>query len=83
MTYCRKEIILDCDYHTGEVIKGRCGETGLWGEVEYCDECLAKYKRQYPQGWQHTPGDICKHGVYVGNKYDGDYMCGKCESGDK
>lgn len=51
--------------------------------VVYCSECQAYLSRKYPQGWQYYPGDICKHGYYVGGVAE-DHMCPHCEGiGDK
>lgn len=58
-----------------------CGSTNPQGELALCDSCIAKYEKMYPQGWRHTPGDLCKHGNYVGDSYGPDYMCELCESG--
>jgi len=59
-----------------------CGQTGFHGKVVQCEECEAKERERYPQGWRHVPGDTCKHGVYTGDAYGPDYMCGHCENGD-
>lgn len=56
---------------------------GTWwgGRQLICDDCIEKYEVLYPQGWRGYPGDVCKHGVYVGGcGYD--YMCFQCEMGD-
>lgn len=63
-------------------IESSCGSTGIHGEQLQCDDCLKKLDRQYPQGWRHVPGDICKHGTYVGDAGGPDYLCGACEDGD-
>jgi len=26
--------------------------------------------------------DYCKHGVYIGDRYGPDYLCGRCEGGE-
>ena len=56
---------------------------GTWSTLEggtiLCDACEAKLKLKYPQGWQHYPGDVCKHGRYVGG-VGIDHMCQACES---
>jgi hypothetical protein len=56
------------------------------GRIEYgatllCDMHQAQYERQYPQGWRYYPGDVCRHGMYVGG-CGVDLMCGACEGGD-
>ena len=57
-----------------------CGQ--YWGgEKQLCAPCQAEAERRYPQGWRGYPGDICKHGVYVGGCGE-DLMCGACEAGD-
>jgi hypothetical protein len=63
-------------------VLSRCGSTGIHGEQLICDECEERLKKQYPQGWRNTPGDICKHGTYVGDYCGPDYICGKCENGE-
>ncbi len=56
-----------------------CGSTGIHGERLMCDSCEKELNEQYPQGWRNTPGDICEHGVYVGDYCGPDYICAKCE----
>lgn len=56
-----------------------CGSTGINGELLLCDDCIAEYEKIYPQGWKHVPGDLCKHGNYVGDYSGPDYMCHICE----
>ncbi|MBI9090749.1 MAG: hypothetical protein JEZ12_16145 [Desulfobacterium sp.] len=58
-----------------------CGATGINGETAICSECQNRLSRQYPQGWKHTPGDICKHGQFVGDAGGPDYICSECEEG--
>ena len=61
-------------------VKSKCGNTGAYGEMLFCDSCEEEYAKQYPQGWRDIPGDICKHGNYIGNPaYGPDYICGECE----
>jgi hypothetical protein len=62
-------------------VKTRCGSTGIYGQELLCEECTAKAERAYPHGWKDTPGDICKHGTYVGDAGGPDYICGECEDG--
>ena len=51
-----------------------------WSDSQL-DEAIAtvekKLEKQYPQGWRYYPGDICKHGTYVGGDYD--CACARCE----
>ncbi len=54
-----------------------CGSWDANGTV-LCDKCEADMKKRYPQGWQSYPGDVCKHGVYVGGSGI-DWMCHACE----
>ncbi len=68
-------------YHHKE-IKSPCGSTGIHGQQLLCDKCTTKLDKQYPQGWCHVPGDICKHGTYVGDAGGPDYICGQCEDGE-
>jgi hypothetical protein len=51
------------------------------GTLELCDRHLAAAELRYPQGWQYYPGDVCRHGNYVGGS-GADYMCGPCENGE-
>lgn len=57
----------------------KCGEVNTRGTVELCPECLAAAHVEYPQGWRRGPGDVCRHGTYVGNRSGRDFLCGKCE----
>jgi len=62
-----------------KMVKSSCGCTGINGELLLCDSCIEKAEKEFPQGWRNVPGDICKHGNYVGNCYGPDYICRKCE----
>jgi len=68
-------------YHYKEVLS-TCGSTGIHGQQLICEECQEEEVKRYPQGWRDTPGDLCKHGNYVGDAGGPDYMCGLCESGE-
>ena len=61
-----------------------CGtyQTDVEGRQEqrFCDDCVSKAHKAYPQGWETYPGDRCKHGNYVGG-VGFDYMCPTCEGG--
>ena len=63
-------------------VKLRCGSTSVHGTTLLCEACHKKHYRQHPQGWRDTPGDVCKHGTYVGDAGGHDYLCGACEAGD-
>lgn len=65
-----------------KIVKLRCGSTSIYGGTLLCGFHEKWLKEQYPQGWRHTPGDLCKHGTYVGDAGGPDYLCGKCEMGD-
>lgn len=56
---------------------------GRWefGSQQMCDELERQMLVKYPHGWRHYPGDICRHGVYVGGSGI-DWMCGRCEMGE-
>lgn len=57
-----------------------CGDiynNGHSTKAALCPTCEKVANDNYPQGWQYTPGDICKHGVYVGG--DRDCTCYQCE----
>ena len=60
--------------------KRTCGKS-FAGRLILCPTCELAYSKQYPQGWRFYPGDLCKHGVYIGGS-GADLMCGRCESGD-
>ena len=62
----------------GSPVEVACG-TMYAGANYFCDQCEAALAKRYPQGWRYTPGDLCKHGVYVGG-CGADYMCGRCET---
>jgi hypothetical protein len=56
---------------------------GTWNNGKVlCDECTAYYEREYPQGWRYYPGDVCRHGMYVGG-CGIDWICGACEMGEE
>lgn len=57
----------------------RCGSTSVHGGTLMCESCENANDRRYPQGWREVPGDICKHGTYVGDAHGPDYLCGQCE----
>ena len=61
-------------------VKLPCGSTDIHGGQLICDECEEQASREYPQGWKDIPGDLCKHGNYVGTPGGVDYMCGQCEN---
>ena len=65
----------DCDWYA------ECGDM-YRGETVLCPKHLAQAEREYPQGWRAYPGDVCRHGVYVGG-CGADLMCGRCEMGDE
>lgn len=77
---CSNKVVTDYR-RDGTPIEYPCGTTGRHGQAVFCEECEARFEKQYPQGWRDVPGDICKHGVYVGDAYGPDYMCPWCESG--
>lgn len=56
---------------------------GTWrdGGLVLCDQHLAQASRDYPQGWNYYPGDVCPHGKYTGGSGI-DWMCGACEMAD-
>lgn len=59
-----------------------CGNTDIHGNQHICNKCQEELSEQYPQGWRHTPGDVCCHGTYVGDAGGVDYLCGECENGE-
>jgi len=81
-TRCEHTVQTGFNYYTGRVIYTPCGMTGPDGETALCESCEKKLVKRYPQGWRDTPGDICKHGNYVGSAGGPDFMCGYCENGE-
>ena len=83
-THCdkthRAQILVDHSY-AGKEIWREC-HSSYCGDTVLCDKCQKRYEKLYPQGWYYHPGDICKHGKYVGG-CGADYMCGYCESGEE
>ena len=65
--------------HTEEVAV-YCGDWREGARV-LCDKHYAEEAKRYPQGWRHYPGDVCKHGMYVGG-CGIDWICQLCEDGD-
>jgi len=79
---CLYKMEVGYNERTNRLIYVPCGMTGPDGTTALCDSCLAKMKKRFPQGWSKTPGDRCKHGVYVGSAGGPDFMCGYCENGE-
>lgn len=78
---CKNKVIVDYKPN-GDPITTRCGFTAPDGKVALCDACQAYYEEKYCQGWVRVPGDVCKHGNYVGEPGGADVMCFKCEQGE-
>lgn len=66
-------------HHYTEEQPVHCGDYDQDGKV-MCDACLEQARKDYPQGWEHYPGDVCPHGNYTGG-CGIDWMCGLCEAG--
>ena len=82
MSGCKKEMVQYVPRGYGhKEVKARCGQTGFHGTMLLCYECQDKAEHRYPQGWVNLPGDICKHGTYVGDPGGPDFICGACEEG--
>jgi len=79
MAGCGKRVVVS-NRHDGSPIYQKCGGD-FAGEIVLCDACVRKYQRIYPQGWRYYPGDVCRHGTYVGGCME-DHMCFYCEQGD-
>ena len=66
------------------IVAGERTLCGSWvagqGKV-FCDQDQKRMEHQYPQGWRYYPGDVCRHGTYVGGS-GVDLMCGACEMGE-
>ncbi len=55
---------------------------GSWHDGKVlCAPCEARAHLHYPQGWRYYPGDVCRHGTYVGG-CGVDWICGRCEYGE-
>ena len=81
---CDNKLTLDVNFG-GELVEitVTCGDLYTDGhrtQTAQCPTCGAKAIANYPQGWRYYPGDVCKHGTYIGG--DRDCACGKCEMGD-
>lgn len=63
-------------------VKIKCGHTKPDGTTAICEACHEQAGRDYPQGWRNIPGDICRHGQYIGDPGGPDYLCGRCEDGE-
>lgn len=74
----------DESYNDGTVAKGLIRTDCPYG-YDLCDnkDCSGRKKilKQYPQGWRYYPGDVCRHGMYVGG-CGIDWICGYCENGE-
>ncbi len=60
--------------------KSPCGSIGIDGRQLLCSACTKKAVKEYPQGWVNIPGDVCKHGTYIGDRSEPDYTCRRCEN---
>lgn len=61
-------------------IEVRCGDivnSGHSTKAVLCPTCEKEANKVYPQGWRYSPGDTCKHGIYVKGDYD--CACPYCE----
>jgi len=65
----------------GTDVEVECGSF-FAGERMLCERCERQAERDYPQGWRHSPGDVCRHGCYLGGASGPDLMCGRCENGE-
>jgi hypothetical protein len=79
MTACNNKIDVYVGVNNDRVIQFPCGSTDEYGTARQCDECAQYGRVHYPQGWRNVPGDICKHGTYVGGPSGPDHICGHCE----
>lgn len=80
MSECKNKVIAGYRYSNGTPIEIRCG-LYYGGEKLFCDDCRKKFEKLYPQGWVGYPGDVCKHGYYVGG-IGADILCPHCENGE-
>lgn len=77
---CNNKVTVGYSSFLDEPIQVTCGSWYAGTQV-ICEKCEQRLIKHYPQGWRYTPGDVCKHGVYVGG-CGADYMCGRCENGE-
>jgi len=82
MAACTNKVTVGYDWRKDKPIEVTCGSTDPDGNLALCDTCITKYQKRYPQGWRYTPGDVCRHGTYIGDSCGADIMCGACESGE-
>ena len=75
---CDEKVLVDVR-KDGSAIKIPCGQSYMTKD-RYCPKCMDKLNKRYPQGWAYYPGDVCKHGCYVGGCGE-DNMCFYCEQG--
>ena len=73
---CNERVVVNW-LENGKPNLRQCG-TYYSGEMVLCEKHEAQAHERYPQGWDYYPGDVCKHGTYVGG-CGADYMCGRCE----
>jgi hypothetical protein len=78
---CNNIVQVGYNERTDKIITVPCGMTAPDGSLALCDDCIGAYEQKYPQGWVNIPGDLCKHGRFVGDPYGPDYICGECEDG--
>lgn len=61
-----------------------CVPVGDWAhEVPPCWTCGSSTDCDCTGQDAPTDRDYCRHGNYVGNWTTGDYLCGRCEDGEK
>ena len=78
---CEERVVVDYKID-GTPVTTQCGHTRPDGGYAICEKHEALLRKQYPQGWRYVPGDVCKHGSYIGDAYGPDYMCHYCEMGE-
>ena len=60
-------------YNSGAIVQfPRCAKHF----IDYCDA----YDERQAREERHRASLYCKHGTYVGDEYEADYLCGRCES---
>jgi hypothetical protein len=69
-------------YRRGTPLEFKCGAF-VGSRVVLCEACEKAAREMYPQGWRNVPGDICRHGNYVGTCGGPDHICHKCEEGEE
>ncbi len=81
---CENRVIAGYQQFNGklEPVEVQCGDLLPFGfggvRVVLCSACDEQARKQYPQGWRISPGDLCVHGRYH-DPAGRDCACPYCE----